>query len=91
MAYDTNTRWRVVLKILNLLNHPNGQSEILKQFGQDDDNCPSLNKLRNIYAHSTREKLQSDHSEQKCIEVRRALRKQTENVELICSAFSQTD
>lgn len=86
-TYDTNTRWRVVQKILNLLEHDEKQVNTLKEFGQDSGGVPSLNKLRNIYAHSTREALQSDHSELKCISVRRTLRKQNENIESIISAY----
>ncbi len=75
--YDTYTRWRVVCKMLGYLggDFSDGR-EILKDFEQ-------LLKKRNTYAHSTRKKLQENHSEGECIKIRRDVRHQKDNIDRI--------
>lgn len=85
VKYDSYTRWRIVKKMLSLLEHNSAQVSTLSEFGNAPEGKVSLNKLRNIYAHSTRKDLEKDHSTEKCIDIRKALRGQTGNVAKIIS------
>ncbi len=80
-SYDTYTRWRVVRRMLDYLSYDSGSREILKGFGSQEEG--SLLKLRNIYAHNTRQKLEENHSIEKCVKIRRELRCQQDNIDRI--------
>lgn len=82
-AYDTYTRWRVFRKALELLEHDEEVCTILKEFADPKAEHPSLNSLRNNYAHQTRAELDEHHSDNQCIEIRRQLRRHQANVEKI--------
>ena len=84
-SYDTYTRWRVVRKMLNCLEYDLGSRNILKRFGQQEED--SLLELRNIYAHNTRLKLEESHSDEKCVGIRRELRHQQSNIDRIVKSI----
>ena len=80
-SYDTYTRWRVVSKMLEYVGYNLDSREILKEFGLQEEG--KLLKLRNTYAHTTRQELQKSHSTEKCVEIRRELRRQQSNIDHI--------
>lgn len=73
-SYDTFTRWRIVCKMLEYMEYDSGNREILKEFKN------RLLDLRNTYAHRTKQELQENHSEDQCVEIRREIRRQLDNV-----------
>ena len=87
--YDTNTRWRVVQKMLEFLRCDLGDSKIvLKEFILREDG-DSLNGLRNIYAHTTRQELQEGHSTEKCVNIRQEIHRQQDNISRIVASIKQ--
>ena len=82
-SYDTRTRWRLTSKVLELVGGSDAQRETLKEFDNVAPDSRSLNDLRNDYAHQTRKELDKDHSAERCVEIRKALRSQTANIEAI--------
>ena len=82
--YDTKTRWKIVKKMLKLLDIDNDKQKTLHDFARDGDSeFQSLNSIRNDYAHKTRKALEDEHDEGKCIEIRRELRRQQTNIDRI--------
>ncbi|MEM8814537.1 MAG: response regulator [Pseudomonadota bacterium] len=81
-AYDTYSRWRIASKLLEYLEHDDGERQILKEFAAtpNGENEP-LNSTRNDYAHKSRSQLDEEHSEEKCISIRRELRRQQANID----------
>jgi len=82
-SYDTYTRWRLTQKVLKLTGHPKEDLAELKKFAEMPDGQNTLNGLRNDYAHKSRKLLTEEHTEDRCIEIRRALRDQTVNIDRI--------
>lgn len=81
-AYDTHTRWRVALKMLNMLEHDEDERAVLKEFiERPDQPDQSLNSIRNDYAHKTRTKIDAEHTKEKCVQIRRELRRQQANMD----------
>ncbi len=79
--YTVYTRCLIALKLLEICEKPQCRIEILNKFIQGEPGNKSLNKLRNDYAHKTRDQLAQCHSRQRCIDIRRKLREQFENIE----------
>ena len=82
-TYDTHTRWRLVQRMLKYLNHDKTMRTLLKEFQN------SLNTLRNDYAHKSREDLFTNHTVEKCIDIRRSLRSHQNNISNILSEMDQ--
>lgn len=82
-SYDTYTRWRLTKKVLQLNGHSEEDIAELKKFAVMPDGVKPLNGLRNDYAHKSRKLLAEDHSDARCIEIRKALRSQTANIDAI--------
>ena len=88
-SYDTYTRWRFVHRMLGYLECDLGEGKrILKEFRsrQEED---SLLELRNNYAHKTRLELEKDHSLERCVIIRRELRRQQDNIDHIVNSVGQ--
>ena len=81
--YGTPIRCRIAIKLLQIRGIDQRRIEVLSKLIHDNGQDVSLNSLRNDYAHKTREQLESDHSEERCINIRRMLRSQLENIESI--------
>ena len=81
--FDTYTRWRLTKKLLELTDHAPADVARLKEFGMKEGDAKPLNGLRNDYAHKTRKLLATDHSAERCIEIRRELRAQFANIDSI--------
>lgn len=82
-SYDTYTRWRLIKKVLELVGHTEDDLTELKKFAVKPDGEKTLNGLRNDYAHKSRKLLSEEHNDARCIEIRRALRSQSANVDAI--------
>jgi CheY-like chemotaxis protein len=84
-AYDTSTRWRLTMKLLKLAGHPEEHIAELKKFADAASAKPErpLNMLRNDYAHQTRKALEAGHSDDRCVEIRRAITSQSANIDSI--------
>jgi len=82
-SYDTYTRWRLTMKALELIDHPEKDRQKLKEFANGADGQTSLNSLRNDYAHKSRKILSTEHSVERCIEIRKALRTHSANIDSI--------
>lgn len=82
-SYDTYTRWRLARKVLELTGHSEEDVAELKKFAVLPDGGKSLNSLRNDYAHKSRKLLAEEHSDVRCVEIRRALRSQSANIDSI--------
>tara|TARA_R110002051_G_scaffold34065_1_gene75905 strand:- start:2540 stop:3460 length:921 start_codon:yes stop_codon:yes gene_type:complete len=81
-AYDTHTRWRVASKMLNMLEHDDDERGVLKELIEKPENQgQSLNSIRNEYAHKTRAQIDVEHTKEKCVEIRRELRRQQANMD----------
>jgi CheY-like chemotaxis protein len=81
--YDTKTRWRLTRKILELLELPEKDMAELKKFASNPNGVKPLNDVRNDYAHKTRKLLEPEHTPAKCVEIRRAIRAQSANIDVI--------
>lgn len=80
-SFDTATRWKVIKKMLQLSGHNADSVKVfLKLFEPPAD---ALIHIRNSYGHKTRAQLEPDHTEDKCIGIRRELRSQMGNLEKI--------
>ncbi len=82
-AYDTHTRWRVTMKILELVDHSTGDLAELKKFAKKPEGEKSLNELRNDYAHKSRKLLADGHTVEHCVSIRKTLRAQFANIDAI--------
>ncbi|MEM7667345.1 MAG: response regulator [Pseudomonadota bacterium] len=82
-SYDTYTRWRLTKKILELAGHSADDIAELKRFAVLPEGEKPLNGLRNDYAHKSRKLLAEDHSDARCVEIRKALRSQSANIDSI--------
>lgn len=82
--YDTYTRWRFVKKILSMTNHDSLRLAVLNRFTSNDEvtNKP-INILRNEYAHKTRKNLETLHSAELCVHIRKELSSQLANIDAI--------
>lgn len=82
--FDTMSRWRIVKKILESIEHDGEEQEIFHGFaGTRKNGTLPLNAIRNKYAHQTRAELGTNHSEKNCIEMRRKIRRQQANLDSI--------
>ena len=78
-SFDTATRWKVIKKMLQLSGHNEDSVKVfLKLF---DPPAEALIHIRNAYGHKTRAQLEPDHSEEKCVGIRRELRAQMGNLD----------
>ena len=74
--YDTHTRWRITLKILELNGHNQNEINILKEFATQSNGIP-LNDWRNDFAHKSKEKLCLSQAQYK--EIRSKIHEQIDN------------
>ncbi|MCP3440193.1 response regulator [Bradyrhizobium sp. CCGUVB14] len=77
-AYDTSIRWKILKKMLTLAKRH--EEDASKVFFRLFDDPRALVQMRNNYGHRTRVELEKDHTEEKCIAIRRELRAQTVNL-----------
>ncbi|MBR0689424.1 response regulator [Bradyrhizobium manausense] len=77
-AYDTSMRWKILKKMLTLAKRHDEDSS--KVFFRLFDDPKAIVQMRNNYGHRTRVELEKDHTEEKCIAIRRELRAQTANL-----------
>lgn len=82
-TYDTYTRWRLTKKVLELSGHAEDDVVELRKFAVLPAGEKPLNGLRNDYAHKSRKLLAKEHSDARCVEIRKALRSQTANIDAI--------
>ncbi|MBR1365040.1 response regulator [Bradyrhizobium ottawaense] len=80
VAYDTSTRWKILKKMLQLAKHDKDAAKIFDRLFDHQGVPGPLVPLRNNYGHRTRLELEKDHTEEKCIAIRRELRAQTGNL-----------
>ena len=85
-AYSVYNRWRLALKLLEILDIKKESRQVLRKFVVSCNQEESLNALRNEYAHKTRDALESQHNDDRCIKIRRKLRKQLTNIEELLSS-----
>ena len=78
--YDTHTRWKVLKKAFAILGWKGNEVQTFNELYQTADASTPIMSLRNNYAHRTREQLRADHSEESCIDIRRKLRAQFDNM-----------
>ena len=88
-AYSVHNRCRLALKLLEKLDIEKESRQVLKKFIVACNQDESLNELRNEYAHKTRDALESEHSDARCIKIRRKLRKQMTNIEELLSGSKE--
>ncbi len=74
--YDTYTRWRITLKLLELNGHNQNEINILKEFATKSNGI-SLNDWRNDFAHKSEEKLSLSPAQYK--EIRSKIHEQRDN------------
>lgn len=82
-AYDTMTRWKVLKKGLKLIQFNPDCCKVFDELNISREGNTTLIDLRNNYAHKTREELEIEHSEELCIQIRRELRRQSDNLKSI--------
>lgn len=75
--FDTQFRWYIVLKLLEITGHHENEIAIHNALFANDD--PALARIRNEYAHKTRLDLAPTHTTEKCVAIRRELRRQHSN------------
>lgn len=78
--FDTATRWRVIKRMLELLKHDKESTGIFLRLFEYKEVPGPLVPLRNNYGHKTRAELEKDHTEDKCIAIRKELRVQMGNL-----------
>ena len=78
--YDTHTRWKVLKKAFSFLGWKGAEIQTFNDLYQTADASTPIMSLRNMYAHQTREQLRANHSDEACVEIRRKLRAQFENM-----------
>ena len=83
VSYDTYTRWRLTKKVLELAGHDEKDVAELKKFATLPEGQKPLNGLRNDYAHKSRKLLAEEHNDARCVEIRKALRSQSANIDAI--------
>ena len=88
-AYSVHNRWRLALKLLEMLDIKKESRQVLRKFVVSCNQEESLNELRNEYAHKTRNALESEHNTDRCIKIRRKLRKQLTNIEELLSGSEE--
>lgn len=81
--YDTGTRWRILKRGLELISCGDDELATFIELLNRQGGEKSLITLRNHYAHRTRAQIEQEHSESRCIEIRRELRRQTANITLL--------
>lgn len=85
--YDTYMRWKVLKKGLKALGVDKPLRRAFDDLFDRQDKVVPLATLRNQYGHRTRMQLETDHSEEKCISIRRELRRQYTNLDNITHAL----
>lgn len=82
--FDTMSRWKIVKKILEYNNLDEDSQETFHGLaGERRNGSTPLNSIRNKYAHQTRAELETNHTEKNCIEMRKKIRRQQDNLDLI--------
>jgi len=81
--YPTSTRWKVLKKALEYLGVDVDLKKVFAEFQTRQDGETPIVTLRNHYGHKTRQQLMGDHTESKCIAIRRELRRQHGNLDAI--------
>lgn len=88
--FDTMSRWKIAKKILEEVNLDQEYREIFLEFASERHKEVSpLNAIRNLYAHKTRAELENEHTEEMCIEIRRKITKQQDNLENILEVLGE--
>ena len=85
--YLTSTRWKVLKKALDYLGVDGELNKIFAEFHSRQDGEIPIVTLRNNYGHKTRQQLMGDHTESKCIAIRRELRRHFGNLDAIADSL----
>lgn len=84
MIFDTMMRWKIVRRVLGYNKIDKNFRDVFDKFaGSFKQHHTPLNSIRNQYAHRTRAELGEDHTEEKCIDIRKEIRVQHKNLEKI--------
>lgn len=81
--YDSIFRWKFLKEMMRILGQEAEQLAIFGEINNKTTGEIPLIKLRNDYAHKTREELDSNHGTEKCVYIRREVTKQIENLQEI--------
>lgn len=84
--FDTMTRWKIAKKILEYADFDKEEQDSFHGLaGSRRNGSQPLNSIRNKYAHLTRAELESEHTDEKCIDIRKKVRRQQDNLDSILS------
>lgn len=89
--FDTMTRWKIAKKILEYVDFDKEKQELFHGLaGRIRNGSQPLSSIRNKYAHQTRAELESEHTLEKCIDIRTKIRTQQENLDSILNSLCRT-
>lgn len=77
--YTTSVRWKILKKAFEFLGVDATKKDVFVEFHSRQNETPIVT-MRNHYGHRTRQQLADGHSEEKCISIRRELRRQYANL-----------
>ena len=84
MMFDTMLRWKIIRRVLGYNQIDKNVRDVFDRFaGSSKQHHTPLNSIRNQYAHRTRAELGEEHTEEKCIEIRKEIGVQQKNLEKI--------
>jgi CheY-like chemotaxis protein len=82
---DAFSRNNLVRELLKMSDETKDAGDIHSTYFKGDRNPPHLNKIRNVYAHQTEEKIGDTHNDEMCKYIREEVRLHLENVNEVTS------